>query len=59
MKNSMFIGLAIGLVAGAVIANKNKNVRRLVNDAQEQIVCKIGKMQQAAAESEQAQPQAE
>lgn len=41
MKNSMFVGLAIGMVAGACIASNSKKARKAVTGAQEQIKSKL------------------
>ena len=43
MKNSLFVGMAIGMLAGAYIVNNNKKARQLVSDAQEQIMAKFQK----------------
>lgn len=41
MKNAMFVGLAIGMVAGACIASNSKKTRSMVTNAQEQIMSKV------------------
>ena len=41
MKNSMFVGLAIGMVAGACLASNSKKTRDVVTGAQEQIKSKL------------------
>lgn len=41
MKNSMFVGLAIGLVTGACIASNSKKTRQMVTGAQDQIKNKL------------------
>lgn len=58
MKNSMFVGLAVGMVAGACLACNCKSARRIVNEAQEQVKSKLcpksqsqsGEQQQDGAE---------
>ena len=41
MKNSMFVGLAIGMVAGACLASNSKKTRQVVTGAQDQIKSKL------------------
>ena len=41
MKNAMFLGLAIGMVAGACLVNNSKKARQVVSDAQKQIKNKL------------------
>lgn len=41
MKNAMFVGLAIGMVAGAFIASNSQKTRSMVTEAQEQIKSKV------------------
>lgn len=44
MRNSMLVGLAVGTVMGMVIASKNRNVVRKVNEAEDAIKSKISEM---------------
>ncbi|MCI8412779.1 MAG: hypothetical protein HFE47_01610 [Clostridia bacterium] len=41
MKNAMFVGLAIGMVAGACIASNSQKTRKAVTDAQDKIKTKL------------------
>ena len=41
MKNSMFLGLALGMVAGACLASNSQKTRQMVSGAQEQIKSKL------------------
>lgn len=41
MKNAMFVGLAIGMLAGACIASNSNKARKVVTDTQEQIKNKL------------------
>ena len=41
MKNAMFVGLAIGMVAGACLASNSKKTRQAMTTAQEQIRNKL------------------
>ena len=41
MKNAMFVGMAIGMVAGACLASNSKKTRQAMANAQEQIKNKL------------------
>ena len=41
MNYSMFVGLAIGMVAGACLASNSKKTRQVVTGAQDQIKSKL------------------
>lgn len=41
MKNAMFVGLAIGMVAGAYIASNSKKTRQMLSQAEDQIKSKF------------------
>lgn len=58
MKNTLFVGLAIGMVAGACIASNSYKARQVVTGAQEQIKNKLCPAQDnGASESENGQNQ--
>lgn len=41
MKNAMFVGLAVGMLAGACLASNSQKTRQAVTSAQEQIKNKL------------------
>ncbi len=43
MRNGMYIGLAAGMVIGALITCNNRKVRHMVDDAQDKIRSKMKK----------------
>ncbi len=41
MKNTLFVGIALGMAAGACIASNSYKARQVVTNAQEQIKSKL------------------
>jgi hypothetical protein len=41
MKTGIYIGLALGMVAGALLVNNNYHARRFVDETQEKVKSKI------------------
>ena len=46
MKNAMFVGLAVGMIAGACLPSNSQKARQAVTGAQEQIKNKLCPQQQ-------------